>query len=99
MAGKGLKTTPQEGAGRDFPGDPVVKTYASNAGGMGSTLGQGTEVPNVVGCGQKKKRSDGTRLETCQVHWWLVVEPGFEPKQLSSKSRPVLVYQTCHDRT
>jgi len=77
----------------------VVKTYASNAGGMGSTLGQGTEVPNVVECGQKKKRSDGKRVETCQVHWWLVLEPGFEPKQLSSKSMPVLVYQTCHDRT
>ena len=29
-----------------------VKLYASNAGGEGSIIGQGTEIPRVMGCGQ-----------------------------------------------
>lgn len=65
MAGKA-----QEG----LPGDPVVKTLCFQCRGRGFNPWSGTEVPNVMGYGQKKKRSDGKRLETCQVHWWLVVE-------------------------
>ena len=29
----------------DFPGGPVVKTSPSNAGGVGSTPGQGAKIP------------------------------------------------------
>ena len=32
----------------DFPGGPAVKICASNAGGVGSILGQGTMIPQVV---------------------------------------------------
>ena len=32
----------------DFPGGPVVKICASNAGGVGSILGRGTMIPQVV---------------------------------------------------
>ena len=32
---------------RDFSGSPVVKTLPSNAGGVGSTPGQGAEIPHA----------------------------------------------------
>ena len=32
---------------RDSSGGPVVKTLPSNAGGMGSTPGQGAEIPHA----------------------------------------------------
>ena len=32
---------------RDFPGDPVVKTSPSNAGGAGSIPGQGVKIPHA----------------------------------------------------
>ena len=31
----------------DFPGDPVVKTPPSNAGGAGLIPGQGTKIPHA----------------------------------------------------
>ena len=34
--------------GGDFPGGPVVKICASSAGGVGSILGRGTMIPQVV---------------------------------------------------
>ena len=33
----------------DFPGGPVVKNPPSNAGGVGSILGQGTKIPHAAG--------------------------------------------------
>ena len=33
---------------RDFPGGPVVETSPSSAGGMGSTTGQGGEIPQYL---------------------------------------------------
>ena len=33
--------------GTDFPGDLVVKTSPSNAGGTGSISGQGAKIPHV----------------------------------------------------
>ena len=39
---------------RDFPGDPVVKTLPSNAGGEGSIPGQGMKIPRAIWCGKKK---------------------------------------------
>ena len=35
--------------GIDFPGDLVVKTSPSNAGGMGSISGQGAKIPHASG--------------------------------------------------
>ena len=35
--------------GRYFSGNPVVMTPLSNAGGMGSIPGQGTEISHAVG--------------------------------------------------
>ena len=35
----------------------MVKTSPSNARGLSSTPGQGTRVPQAVGCSQKKKKS------------------------------------------
>ena len=35
-------------AEREFPGDPVVKTVFSSAGGMGSIPCQGTKIPYAV---------------------------------------------------
>ena len=40
----------------DFPGSPVVKTPASNAGGMGLISEWGTKIPHALQCGQKKKK-------------------------------------------
>ena len=37
----------------DFPGNTVVKTSPSNAGGAGSIPGWGAKIPHV--CGQKTK--------------------------------------------
>ena len=34
---------------RDFPGGPVTKTQASNAGNAGSILGRETKIPHAVG--------------------------------------------------
>ena len=34
---------------RDFPGGPVVRNSPSNAGDVGSILGQGTKIPHAVG--------------------------------------------------
>ena len=34
---------------RDFPGDPVVKTLPSNAGGASSIPGQGAKIPHASG--------------------------------------------------
>ena len=31
----------------DFPGSPVVKILPSDAGGMGSTLGEGAKIPRA----------------------------------------------------
>ena len=42
----------------DFPGNPVVKTLPSNAGGTGSIPGQGAKIPRAlrpVPCGQEAK--------------------------------------------
>ena len=33
---------------RDFPGGPVVKTSASNAGGAGPIPGQGAKIPHAL---------------------------------------------------
>ena len=38
----------------DFPGGPVFKTHASNAGGTGPSLVQGTKIPHAMQCSQKK---------------------------------------------
>ena len=35
--------------GTDFPGDLVVKTSPSNAGGTGSISGQGAKIPHASG--------------------------------------------------
>ena len=35
-------------AEREFPGDPVVKSVFSSAGGMGSIPFQGTKIPYAV---------------------------------------------------
>ena len=32
----------------DFPGGPVFKTHASNAGGTGPSLVQGTKIPHAM---------------------------------------------------
>ena len=32
----------------DLPGDPAVKTSSSNAGGVGSIPGQGTNIPHAL---------------------------------------------------
>ena len=39
----------------DFPGNPVVKTSPSNAGGAGSIPGWGTKILHAPWRGQKKK--------------------------------------------
>ena len=39
----------KDGGGWDFPGGPVIKTSPSNAGGVGSTPGQGTKIPHSLG--------------------------------------------------
>ena len=41
----------------DFPGGPGVKTWPSNAGGAGSTSGQGAKTPHASGPKKKKKKS------------------------------------------
>ena len=45
--------------GRDFPGSPVFKTCASNAGKMSLIPDQGTKIPHAVQCSRKKKRVGG----------------------------------------
>ena len=40
---------------RDFPGVPVVKTLASNAGGVGSVPGWEAKIPHA--CGQKTRQN------------------------------------------
>ena len=48
--------------GTDFPGDLVVKTSPSNAGGTGSISGQGAKIPHASGPKnpniKKKKKSN-----------------------------------------
>ena len=43
----------QEPENWDFTGSPVVKTLASNAGGMGSIPDWGAKILYASGCGQK----------------------------------------------
>ena len=52
------KITTTKNASWDFPGDPVVKLCASNAGGVDLTPGQGTKIPHAVQCSQKKKKEN-----------------------------------------
>ena len=40
---------------RDLPGGPVVKNPPSNAGEMGSILGQGTKIPHALRLKKKGK--------------------------------------------
>lgn len=44
----------------DFPGSPVVGTWPSNAGGVGSSPGQGARIPHTSGstdCSINRKKS------------------------------------------
>ena len=43
---------------QDFPGDGVVKNLASNAGNVGSILGQGTKIQHGMGCSQKVSKQN-----------------------------------------
>ena len=52
-------------AEREFPGDPVVKSVFSSAGGMGSIPFQGTKIPYAVQHSQLKKK---------QLIWWLKIK-------------------------
>ena len=58
---------------RDFPGDPVIKTLPSNAGGVGLIPGQGTKIPYAVWCSQnrkiKKKISEIKKSNNCSEHY------------------------------
>ena len=47
------RRAPLNGAGRDFPGSPVVKTLASTAGSRASIPNQGTETLHVILDSQK----------------------------------------------
>ena len=40
----------------EFPGGPVARTLYSQSKVPGSIPGQGTKIPHVMWCGQKKKR-------------------------------------------
>ena len=51
---------------RDFPGGPVVKTLAANAGGAGSIPGQGTKAPHAS---RPKKRPH--KIQGAKITWWL----------------------------
>ena len=42
----------------DFPGGPGVKTWPSNAGGAGSTSGQGAKTPHASGPKKNKKQKN-----------------------------------------
>ena len=54
----------QNGLARDFPGDPVIKTSPSNAGGVDLIPGWGAKIPHAamkiedpiyhIGCGTDK---------------------------------------------
>ena len=45
---------------RDFPGDPVVKTRGSTAGGAGSISVWGTKIPHALPNGQKSEKQNKT---------------------------------------
>ena len=40
----------------EFPGDLVVRILGFHCCGLGSTPGGGTEIPQAILCGRKKKR-------------------------------------------
>ena len=50
----------------DLPGGPVIKTSPSNAGGAGSTPGQGAKIPHASG--QKTKTKNGSNVVTNSVN-------------------------------
>ena len=41
---------------KEFSGSPVVRLHASTAGGTSVIPGQGTKIPQIVCCRQKKKK-------------------------------------------
>jgi len=47
------RRVPLNGAGRDFPGSPVVKTLASTAGSRVSIPNQGIQILHVILYSQK----------------------------------------------
>ena len=40
----------------EFPGDLVVRILGFHCCGLGSTPGGGTEIPQAISCGRKKKK-------------------------------------------
>ena len=42
----------------DFPGNPVVKTSPSNAGGAGSIPGLGAKIPHALGPKKPKHKTE-----------------------------------------
>ena len=58
----------------DFPGSPVGKTPASNAGGMGSIPGGGAKIPHAVLHSQKEK--DKTSQDTGLFYFSLMIPVG-----------------------
>ena len=53
-----VATPPSRMWNTDFPRGPVVKTSPSNAGGVGSTPGQGAQIPHASMAKTKKHKTE-----------------------------------------
>ena len=57
------------------PVSPVVKTPSSNAGGVGSISGQGTNVPYTMGVAKNLKKEKKKLNEQVLVRTWRNLNP------------------------
>ena len=55
----------------EFPGSPMIRTWNFHCWDPGSISGQGTKIPQVTQCSQKKKKRIQLILYMIGLPWWV----------------------------